>query len=1125
MKDNFEYRTLKFLFIQILLFSMLFSSPIIRNLRIVGEKDTLQVKNHHPRFKWSITGKVKDWVYRFKLSTPTQKGDSIIWETGEIYLPDSTFLFQENLLRDGFWYSFSVSKKLKKDEWSDWYSVNFRMNTVPQVPDILPPDTIIASGKLLEIQFKPSKDREVSEEFLWYQIVVSTDSGRIDVVFDTTFQSSPNLKGARFYRLRIENNFPEDRLLYISARAFDGAEFSNWSRPQKIFVSRVDSPPSAFKISKEIPDTVGGDISVRWQQSKDPEYIFSDYLRYKLQVFPDSTLQKPVFEKILKDTSYKIPIDSLRNHTRYSLRVLAVDIDGNQRESQNTIKFIVNTGNRTPPVPDIIRPTGGAVLKPDSYVVFREEKDPDGDFLTYTIYVLNDTGDKTICFTKLGGIIPDSVDGVKRVLKEDSEIIKAKLSVIVDTTLLEEGKFYRIQVGVDDGWGGRVISSWNISIFLYDDGLNFVPTTPDSGFYPDRIVITKPTPILKWGRSYDRDVQDRLIYEITVGHDSTFSSGKYLFLRTRDETPYIFLNVPLLENRKYYWRVRAVDSYGAHSGWSRVNTFWVNFINEPPEGPITLLYPPDLSEINYSGFLSWQGTVDPDPFDTISYMIEIDKEGSFYAPVVRKILGHKEGNDPIEVKLRDICDSLVLEDNSLYFWRVRAIDNHGVMSRPQLYSPRFIYNAKNDPPLPPSEIYLPIEKGVVTSVNPVISWEPGKDPDFSDLPEVLKYELQLSTDSTFSDSVLTFTSRIGKNSCRIETKLRDNVRWYCRVRTIDRAGSFSKWSPTRSFLLNAIKEPPQAVTEGLLPSDSMVVKTRKPVITWVPSGDPDPFTGPDKIAYKVEYWRLKKPRQKFTVTTSPGVNYVKIGPLEEDEFYAYRVRAIDPEGLESPWSQALVFAVDAEDSPPSYFELIYPRDGQDTCDIKIIFKWEKSVDKDPVGEIFYRFYLSSDSLFSRNVNEFVIEQTDSETVTFEYPYTLQFYTRYFWKVAAFDKSGNVTWGASTDKKPFSFTTRREFYLFENSSEEYHLYQNVPNPFNITTRIEYYVPRYGMVRIVIYNLLGKRIKTLVERYHSPGRYSVVWDGSDDFGASVPGGVYICKMEAKSYSEQIKLLLLR
>jgi hypothetical protein len=88
-----------------------------------------------------------------------------------------------------------------------------------------------------------------------------------------------------------------------------------------------------------------------------------------------------------------------------------------------------------------------------------------------------------------------------------------------------------------------------------------------------------------------------------------------------------------------------------------------------------------------------------------------------------------------------------------------------------------------------------------------------------------------------------------------------------------------------------------------------------------------------------------------------------------------------------------------------------------------------------------------------------------------------------------------------------------------------LFQNYPNPFNPTTTIKYSMAREGNVDLVVYNVSGQRIRTLVRETKPAGSYTTVWDGKNDGGRSVATGIYFYRLRAGSFSEVKKMILLR
>lgn len=91
--------------------------------------------------------------------------------------------------------------------------------------------------------------------------------------------------------------------------------------------------------------------------------------------------------------------------------------------------------------------------------------------------------------------------------------------------------------------------------------------------------------------------------------------------------------------------------------------------------------------------------------------------------------------------------------------------------------------------------------------------------------------------------------------------------------------------------------------------------------------------------------------------------------------------------------------------------------------------------------------------------------------------------------------------------------------------EFGLSQNVPNPFNPSTIVEYALPKDAQVNLSVYNVLGQHVTTLVNEMQRAGRQTVTWDGTDASGVSVASGVYFYKIRAGDYSNTKKMLLLK
>ncbi len=83
----------------------------------------------------------------------------------------------------------------------------------------------------------------------------------------------------------------------------------------------------------------------------------------------------------------------------------------------------------------------------------------------------------------------------------------------------------------------------------------------------------------------------------------------------------------------------------------------------------------------------------------------------------------------------------------------------------------------------------------------------------------------------------------------------------------------------------------------------------------------------------------------------------------------------------------------------------------------------------------------------------------------------------------------------------------------------------PNPFNPTTTIEYTLPRGGDTELVVFDVEGRRVRTLVNEFVPAGVHGAVWDGRDDAGNRVASGVYLYRLRAGGVVETRKMVLVK
>jgi len=149
----------------------------------------------------------------------------------------------------------------------------------------------------------------------------------------------------------------------------------------------------------------------------------------------------------------------------------------------------------------------------------------------------------------------------------------------------------------------------------------------------------------------------------------------------------------------------------------------------------------------------------------------------------------------------------------------------------------------------------------------------------------------------------------------------------------------------------------------------------------------------------------------------------------------------------------------------------------------------------------------------------IVAANTEELHEFAYPGTLL-----MWKTTHFY--------ASNQTNPSCTWMSIEYFKDETGVDDdgvpvtYALRQNLPNPFRGGTSVRYDVPVDGAaVRLEVYDVTGRRVRTLFDGPRSAGSWAAVWDGRDERGARCGSGVYYCRLSADGHEKNIKMTLLR
>lgn len=128
-----------------------------------------------------------------------------------------------------------------------------------------------------------------------------------------------------------------------------------------------------------------------------------------------------------------------------------------------------------------------------------------------------------------------------------------------------------------------------------------------------------------------------------------------------------------------------------------------------------------------------------------------------------------------------------------------------------------------------------------------------------------------------------------------------------------------------------------------------------------------------------------------------------------------------------------------------------------------------------------------------------------------------------------DANGNLVFHENiTSGIPDNFLDQLQVLLDvarDNYPINFHIYQNYPNPFNPNTLIRYDLEQESFVNIAIHNMLGQKVKTLVNNLQSAGSKSISWDATNKKSESMPAGLYFYKIKIDQQIKIKKMTLLK
>ena len=459
-----------------------------------------------------------------------------------------------------------------------------------------------------------------------------------------------------------------------------------------------------------------------------------------------------------------------------------------------------------------------------------------------------------------------------------------------------------------------------------------------------------------------------------------------------------------------------------------------------------------------------------------------------------------------------------LTNHTTYYYRVTAVDSSGNKSLPSAQ----VSGAPRDVSAPAAPANL-----TATAGNGRIGllWSANTE---SDLSHYLVLRRLNYSYPNVQDSI----ARVYKpTTIYDDVNVTNGLTYYYRIVAVDSSGNFSYGSNTASadpatpFIIDSIRDVPN--------DQGHRVRIRWKRIATDVSG-----ISSSKLISKYTVWRRIDPslstvaRKQLGVTATPpgGWDFVREVPAVQDSFYHVIVPTLADSTFDGIYHS--VFFVRAHGTDPlAHFET-QPDSGYSidnlepsipvgtkvvgiTTEGDVTLAWDDPVDAD----------FNYCEVFRSNDANFTIPVMAGKTPETEFTDSgLPMGTTVYYRLAVYDFAGN----RSEYSEPLEVLVHPvgiEGAAGTTIPKAYSLDQNAPNPFNPNTTIRYGLPKTSFVDLVIYDMLGREVRRLVQEALPAGYHTVVWDGRNSHGLEVASGVYFYQIRSDDFREMKKMTLIK
>ncbi|MDP8285109.1 MAG: hypothetical protein RAP03_00465, partial [Candidatus Electryonea clarkiae] len=871
---------------------------------------------------WEMTTDPNGIVPHFDVWIDTLDDLSTAWLAADS-TADTTYDLEDLLDNHNYYWTVRATDNNTEGMWAnDTFRVHTYLYEAPDAFELSSPD----SGSVIDedtviVSWTTATDSDPGDA-ITYTVEWSLDSDFGELYSGTTQDTTFSITDLEDAIQQGEfDELPDDITVYWRVRATDRGGLETDATPDhgwSFDVFLLESPDPFDLLSPANDDTCwDGDTTVTWEATTDPDA--GDEITYWLFWSDDTDFEFGVDSVSTDDTTYALT--NLDDDQWVYWKVRAQDTNTSGTWSSNTRRFRVFI----PEPPSnfaLFAPTNNSTIYDDSVTAFwTESEDPDpGDQVLYTVewsldsdYDNSYTGTTTDDFFQ----ITDLEDQIQQWYGDELDELPDDVRI-----------YWRVSASDNYGNVVRAIpnNGWSFRVYLAEPPAEFSLLSPGDG---DTCWTGDTT--FTWETAVDPDPDDQVFYRLIFATNEEFTEN--LDSVNTANTSYPFEN--LTDNQTYWWRVHAQD--GNTDGTYSNETFQlhINIIN-PPEA-FSLLSPENNDTIwTDSTSLTWELTTDPDPDDSVHYVIWWATDQDFTQNL--DSASTEEGDTSYVFNN--------LPDDTHYWWKVRAQDrnSNGAWSDETFNFQVYIIESPGN-----FSLAGPADESIVQNDTVTVSWTIAEDPDEND---VVTYHVEWSEESDFSDFYTGSTTDtiFAIAAMNDLDELNDNMHIYWRVRAEDNYNNEVWGSPQSgwSFYTNYLDETPDNFSL-LSPGNGDTCFTGDTTLTWEATTDPDPG---DEVDHYVIWWATDDNfTQNLDSATSTGTSF-DFEDLLDDVTYRWKVRAQD-NNTTGRWSDETYLLVSYIPEAPNDFDLASPANGSTINNDTVTVRWTESSDNDLNDNLFY----------------------------------------------------------------------------------------------------------------------------------------------------------------------------